>query len=302
MSVSRDIKSQFTYGNVINQLIIVNVALFLLVNLFRLTLLFRGYHEEALTMKFHESMRVLEMPLDVNELIYKPWTVITHMFMHIQIGHIFWNMLILFFFGKIFQDFTGSKRVLAIYVYGALLGAALQIVFTNLVPAFQSSLHMPMLGASAGVMSLVIASAVLVPDYAVNLLLLGPVRLKYIAMFYVVVDFIGISYFDNTAHFAHLGGALFGFFFVIQLRKGRDLSKGFNKVISFLKNPFRRKNKMKVAYSGGSKRSVSDEKLNESKIIRQKKVDEILDKISKSGYESLTKEEKDFLFKASKNV
>ncbi|MFZ5551995.1 MAG: rhomboid family intramembrane serine protease [Bacteroidota bacterium] len=302
MSISRDIRMPFLYGNVIVQIIIVNAVIFLAVNIYRFILFASGFHGDALEGKFLEFSQWLMMPLDFNEFIYKPWTIITYMFTHTGIGHIFWNMVFLLFFGKIFQDFSGSKRVLAIYVYGALIGAVLQMLAVNFIPALQPGINMPMLGASAGVMALVIASAALVPDFEVNLILIGRVKLKYIALFYVFMDFIGITYMGNTAHFAHLGGALFGFLFVIQLRKGRDLSKNFNKVFQFIKNPLRRKNKMKVAYSSVNKRAVNDDKYNENKINKQKRVDDLLDKIGKSGYESLSKEEKDFLFKASKDV
>lgn len=185
MSISRDIKSQFSYGNVINQLIIVNVAVFLLVNLFRLSLLFKGYQKEALEMKFHESMLILQMPLDFDAFIYKPWTLITHMFLHVHLGHIFFNMIFLFFIGRIFQDMSGAKRVLTIYVLGAILGAILQSLATNFIPGLHprpGELFPTMMGASGGVMALVVASATLVPDFELNLILFR-IRLKYFVAF-----------------------------------------------------------------------------------------------------------------------
>jgi hypothetical protein len=206
-------------------------------------------------------------------------------------------MLMLFIFGRILQEFAGSKRILPVYIYGGLIGAVLALAAYHLIPTF--SQYAPadfMVGASAGVMAIVLAAATMVPDYLLHLFILGPVRLKYIALFVVVLDLIGVTYFDNAGgHLSHLGGAIFGYIFIAQLKKGRDFSAGFNSLLSRAKKLFSRQSKIKVVH----KRSVSDEDYNLKRKIKQEEIDSILDKISTSGYESLTKQEKEILFKAS---
>lgn len=276
---------------------VINVSIFLVLIIFQFILTISGLQPGESSSMFHNVVSWIAIPLELRELLFKPWTFFTYMFVHYNLWHIFGNMLMLFVFGKIFQDYASSKRVWAVYVYGGLIGAALAIATYYLIPTFQQ--HAPadfMVGASAGVMAIVLAAATLVPDYALHLIILGPVRLKFIALFVVVMDLIGITYFANAGgHISHLGGALFGYIFVMQMKKGTDLSLGFNNLIFRLKQLFRRRSKIKVVH----KRSVSDEEYNLKRKIRQEEIDEILDKISSSGYESLTKKEKEILFKAS---
>lgn len=294
---TEDIKSPFRTGNVIGQLMVVNISVFLVLIIFRFLLTIAGFSPEDGSFVFHKIVSWIALPLDFRELIIKPWTVVTYMFVHYDLWHIFGNMLMLYVFGRIFQEYAGSRRVLPIYFYGGLIGAALALATYYLIPTFQQ--HAPadfMVGASAGVMAVVLAAAALVPDYVVHLLLLGAVRLKFIALFVIVLDLIGVSYFANAGgHLAHLGGALFGYVFIMQMKKGRDFSNGFNRLLQKLKEFFKRKSKIKVVH----KRSVSDEEYNAKRKIKQQEIDEILDKISSSGYESLTKKEKEILFKAS---
>lgn len=296
-SFTEDIKSPFRTGNSIGQLMVINVSIFLVLIIFQFILTISGLQPGESSSMFHSVVNWIAIPLDLRELLFKPWTFFTYMFVHYNLWHIFGNMLMLLVFGKIFQDYASSKRVWAVYVYGGLIGAALAIATYYLIPTFQQ--HAPadfMVGASAGVMAIVLAAATLVPDYALHLIILGPVKLKFIALFVVVMDLIGITYFANAGgHISHLGGALFGYIFVMQMKKGTDLSLGFNNLIFRLKQLFRRRSKIKVVH----KRSVSDEEYNLKRKIRQEEIDEILDKISSSGYESLTKKEKEILFKAS---
>lgn len=296
-SFTEDIKSPFRTGNSIGQLMVINVSVFLVLIIFQVILTISGLQPGESSSLFHSVVNWIAIPLDLCELLFKPWTFFTYMFVHYNLWHIFGNMLMLFVFGKIFQDYANSKRVWAVYIYGGLVGAALAIATYYLIPTFQQ--HAPadfMVGASAGVMAIVLATATLVPDYALHLIILGPVRLKFIALFVVVMDLIGITYFANAGgHISHLGGALFGYIFVMQMKKGKDLSSGFNNLTFRIKQLFRKRSKIKVVH----KRSVSDEEYNLKRKIRQEEIDEILDKISCSGYESLTKKEKEILFKAS---
>lgn len=296
-SFADDIKSPFKNGNSIGQLMVINVSVFLILVIFQFILTISGLPPEQSTSVFHNIVSWIAVPLDFKELLYKPWTLLTYMFVHYSLWHIFGNMLMLFVFGKIFQEYASSKRVLAVYIYGGLIGAVLALATYHIIPTFHQ--HAPadfMVGASAGVMAIVLASATLIPDYILHLFILGPIRLKYIALFVVVMDLIGVTYFANAGgHLSHLGGALFGYIFVIQMKNGKDLSSGFNNLVFRLKKIFNRKSKIKVVH----KRSVSDEEYNLKRKIRQEEIDEILDKISSSGYESLTKKEKEILFKAS---
>lgn len=292
-----DIKSPFRTGNSIGQLLVLNISVFLVLIIFQFILTISGASPEKNYAIFNEVVSWLAIPMHFTELLYKPWTLISYMFTHYSIWHIFGNMLMLFIFGKIFQEYASSKRVFAVYIYGGLVGAALALASYHLIPTFQQ--YAPasfMVGASAGVMAIVVAAATLVPDYFLHLFLLGPVRLKFIALFVVVLDLIGISYYDNAGgHLSHLGGALFGYLFIMQMKKGRDISVPFNNFIHTLKQLFKKRSKIKVVH----KRSKSDEEYNHERKVRQDEIDAILDKISTSGYESLTKREKEILFKAS---
>ncbi|MCG3168087.1 MAG: hypothetical protein POELPBGB_03887 [Bacteroidia bacterium] len=296
-SFTDDIKSPFRTGNSVGQLLVINISVFLALVIFQFILTISGFPPDESSSFFHNVVSWIALPMHFNELLYKPWTFFTYMFVHYSLWHIFGNMLMLFVFGKIFQEYASSKRVFAVYMYGALIGALLALITYQFIPTFK--LHAPadfMVGASAGVMAIVLAAATLVPDYVLHLLLIGPVRLKHIALFVVVMDLIGVTYFDNAGgHLSHLGGALFGYVFVVQMKIGKDLSSGFNNLIFSVKQLFRRKSKIKVVH----KRSLSDEEYNLKRKIRQEEIDEILDKISSSGYESLTKKEKEILFKAS---
>src|SRR5688572_24707877 len=219
------------------------------------------------------------------------------MFYHENLFHILFNMLWLFWMGKIFTEYLGNKKLFSTYILGGICGAILYIIAYNFFPLFSHSVNFSFaLGASAGVLAITIATATLLPDYKIGILFLGPVALKYIALISVFLDLISVSGSNAGGHIAHLGGAIFGFIYIRQLKKGRDLAKGFNRVIDKLASLLSRRSRMKVHYG----RTKHDEDFVSDKKAKQEKTDEILDKISKSGYGSLTKEEKEFLFKTSK--
>lgn len=284
------LKHNFTSGNILTRLIIVNTAVFLIINLFYVL----GFLMQISSI---DPVTWLAVPASPSFLITKPWTIITYMFTHEQFFHILFNMLTLYFAGLLFSEYLGSGRVLAVYFGGGIAGAILYILSYNIFPVFAPGLHLSVaLGASASVMAILVAITTYIPDFTVNLLLFGPVRLKYITIIYVVLDFLNIRSSNAGGHIAHIGGALFGFLFVISLRKGTDWSKGFNRFFDFFAKLFQRRSHLKVAYK---KKRVSDEDYNTTRASKQKRIDEILDKISKSGYESLTKEEKETLFRIS---
>ncbi|HYG51773.1 MAG TPA: rhomboid family intramembrane serine protease [Flavobacteriales bacterium] len=286
------------------QLIIVNIAIFLILNVFRLIFFFQGYTEINLDIVFFK--RVLQwvaMPERFDEFIYKPWTVFTYMFIQVDVLHVFFNMLMLFLFGRLMQQLMGNGRILAIYIYGGLMGAVLTIIFHSTIPVLYLNSG-PLLGASGSVMAIVIATITYAPNMRVMLLLFGEIRLIYLGLIYVVIDLVGISYADGTGHICHLGGALMGFLFVKAMQNGRDLSRAFNKGFYALTGLFKaKKPRMKVVKTSASVRTGHLQAgAGQSKAQVRERIDAILDKISKGGYESLSKEEKDYLYRYGKDV
>lgn len=288
-TILEDIQGEFRKGNMLSRIIIINVAVFLIVNIVRLVLFVSG-NEAA----FDEFINWIAMPVNPAVLLYKPWTILTHIFLHVGIGHIFFNMLALYWFGKIYQEYLGNTKLLPTYVLGGIAGGVLSILTYYFLPNVAGY----NLGASAGVLAVVIATATLLPDYSISLIFIGPVRLKYIALVLVAIDLISIPNNDHTAHIAHIGGAIYGFFYIRQLQQGRDWSKGFNKLMGYISYLFKPKPKITVVHKKA--RPLSDEEFSNYKKTKQEVIDRILDKISKSGYESLSKEEKEILFKMSK--
>lgn len=290
---SGNIRNQFRTANTLERLIIVNVAIYLPLAVTRAIL---ELYKIPLETYFSPS-EWLAVPSSFQSLIYKPWTVITYMFYHEEFFHILFNMLWLFWMGKIFTEYLGNKKLFSTYILGGICGAILYIAAYNFFPLFREAVHTSdARGASAGVLAITIATATLLPDYKIGILFLGPVALKYIAFASICIDLISMSGPNAGGHMAHLGGAIFGFIYIRQLKKGRDLAKGFNNVIDRLVTAFSGQRKMKVHYG----RSRRDEDYVSDKRAMQERTDEILDKISKSGYGSLTKEEKEFLFNTSK--
>ena len=293
-SIFRDLKEMLLHGSMLTRLIIINLIAFVVVGVF-LRYLFPPVYEATIP--------YLALSSDIIWNLKHPWVFITHMFMHDGFMHILWNMLLYYWFGTIIGDLIGDRKILPLFIYGGLLGAVVFIVssYINLPENFIGA---SAVGASAAVMATIVAAGVLAPDYKVRLILIGNVSIKYIVVVLLVIDLIGASGNVNTGgHFAHLGGALFGWFYVSNLRRGVDLSVGFNKVWDKIVDLFdgkkSRKSKLKVSHKQRSAyKKVSDKKDKDEQL--QKKVDEILDKINEKGYDQLTDEEKEFLFLASK--
>jgi len=307
MDVINEIKKQFQSGNIIIKLIIVNVAVFVLINI--LALVFFLFSIGG-TDKF-ALVDWLAVPASLNNLLYKPWTIFTYMFFHQGFMHILFNMLWLYWFGKIFLEFIDKKKLLSVYLLGGISGAVLYILAYNTFPAFKPWLPISYaLGASASVYAIVVAISAYSPNYTINLLFIGRVQIKYIAVFVVVLDILSISQGNAGGHIAHLGGALFGYLFAMQLKKNNDISSGFTNFVDDLSSKFSSSPKMQVKSNKFKKKrragfdtkekSESDIDYNKRKGTEQEIIDSILDKISKSGYNSLTKKEKETLFKASK--
>lgn len=304
MSVKEDLKRPFQTGNVLMQIIIINIAVFLLLNVFRIVFFFSGYQGDALDMKFTLSVgQYVSMPMLMDWFIYRPWTILTYFFAQVGVGHLFWNMLALYFFGSILQNLIGYGKTLAIYVYSGIVGGLLTLLMHSTIPVLYENASL-LIGASGSVMGMVVATVTLVPNQRIMLLFFGEIKLIYLALIYIALDFIGITYIDGVGHICHLGGALAGYLFMISLKNGKDLSKGFNKLFYGITGIFkpRKSIKAKVVKNTYQTKSTTTKSSAPNKEDVQRKVDAILDKISKGGYESLTKEEKEYLFTHGKNV
>jgi membrane associated rhomboid family serine protease len=250
----------------------------------------------------------LAMPADIPQLLVKPWTVLTYMFMHEGFFHILFNMLFLYWFGMLLHEYLGSRKLANIYILGGIAGGLFYLLIYNVSPFFADVLsNAKMVGASAGVYAIVVAAATLSPNTTFFLLLLGPVKIKYIAIFYVLIAFANSDGSNAGGELAHLGGAALGFLYVTQLRKGRDLGAWIQAIGRFFEKLFEKKPAVKVTYrkekvsSSESYRSPkSSGAPSRPQETTQEEIDEILDKIAAKGYDALSKEEKRKLFEFSK--
>jgi membrane associated rhomboid family serine protease len=293
MSLVDELKYKFHTGNFTVKLIFINVTVFILISIFKLVaFLSAGSFNIA-----NVVIENLAVPSSIPHLITKPWTLLTYMFLHEQFFHILFNMVTLSFVGTLFEEMFGKQRMLATYLLSGLFGALLYILAYNLFPAFSSTFAINM-GASASIMGLLVAFAVYLPDYTVHLMLIGPIKFKWLALIFIVIDFISIPGGNAGGHIAHIGGALWGLIYMLQFKAGTDMASWLMKLQLGIEGLFTKKRKMKVVHrQPQSAKESQGYRKNEN---QQELIDKILDKISKSGYESLSKDEKDILFKASK--
>ena len=237
----------------------------------------------------------LSFPSSTIEFLYRPWTLLTYMFVHKDPLHILQNMILLYFGSKLFLQHFTNKQLITTYILGGISGAIFfQLIFNAFpeYPTFNPEFYL--LGASAGVSAIIIAIATYMPNYSIQLPFIGGIKLKYIAWFLIFFYYINIQKENPGGNIAHLGGAIFGYFYIRQ--KGKGYSLGFNNFLNKLVNTFKTKRKLKTVH----KRPKSDKQFNTEKTEQQKVINLVLEKISKSGYESLSKEEKNILFKESK--
>jgi membrane associated rhomboid family serine protease len=288
MNLIDEIKTSFKQGSSLTKLIYINLCIFLGIKIVQIFFFLFNTPEGS-----GFFIRWLAVPSNLSELIRKPWTVLTYMFVHEGFFHILFNLLWLFWFGKIFLEYLDQKKLVGVYILGGLSGAFLYVFSFNVFPVFDSiAAESIAIGASAAVIAIVISISVYVPNYTVYLLFFGPVKIKYIA----ILIFIFTSVLDFSANtggkIAHIGGALFGFIYIHLYRKGTDISKGLNRILDHFLSFFKPRVKLKVEH----KRPVNDMEYNKIKAREQEEINRILDKISKAGYDSLTKEEKKILF------
>ncbi len=293
MSIWTEIKESFRQGSILTKLIYINAGVFVVIKLLQLVLLLSG-----LGMGYANIIiNWLSVPSDPALLIFRPWTLITYMFLHYDFFHVLFNLLYLFWFGRLFVQLVDVNKLLTVYIWGGLAGAALYIFSFNLLPAFNSGDgSSSMLGASAAVMAILFAVARIRPNFSVYLFLIGPVKLKFLALGAFIIELISIPGMNNTGGIiSHIGGALVGLYYGWKLSEGKIKGNFFDNIAGKSEGIFKRKSKLRVTHS----RPMTDMEYNTQKVRRQKELDRILEKIKQSGYDSLSKEEKQMLFNAS---
>jgi Uncharacterized membrane protein (homolog of Drosophila rhomboid) len=288
-----NLRYKYRTGSVMTRLVFINVLVFIVLKIIDVVFtLFNIYAVDLITF--------LGVPSHIPLLLSRFWTPITYMFVHEGFLHLLFNMLWLYWFGKIFLQYFSGRTLGSLYVLGGLAGALLYVIAFNTIPYYTDMGRGWMIGASAAVMAIVMGAAFYRSDVQLNLLFLGPIKIVYIAIFAFVLDFLSLGNATNPGgHVAHIGGALLGYFFAVQYKKGKDIthwtSKGIDWVVGLCK-PRQKKSKLKVEYT----RNKTDWEYNRSKHTQQEEMDAILDKLKQSGYSSLSSEEKKKLFDASK--
>nr|WP_203558420.1 rhomboid family intramembrane serine protease [Bacteroides sp. 519] len=297
MDMITNIKNNFKRGTIYIQLIYINVAVFLFTSL--LSIFFRLFNRS-----FDPILGWFELPASVERFIHQPWSLITYMFMHANIFHVLFNMLWLYWFGSIFMNIFSSKHLRGIYILGGICGGLLYILSYNIFPYFANVVHLSvMVGASASILAIVAAAAYREPNYPIRLLFFGAIPLKYLAIVVVLSDLLLMTSGNAGGHIAHIGGALAGVGFAAGLNKGLDITAWINGTLDWFSSLFskkqradRKRAKMKVSKTSRDK----DYDYNANKKAQSDEIDRILDKLKRSGYNSLTAEEKKSLFDASK--
>ena len=281
MNLWDEIKESFREGSALTRLIYINLGLFLVIRIVNVFYFLAGVEFPFLDW--------LALPSD--------FKLITYMFLHFDFLHILFNLLWLYWMGQIFLGYFDQGKLIAIYLLGGIFGGLFYVLGYNSFPVFAGMVaDSRLLGASASVIAIITALAMHAPNHTIHLMFIGPVKMKYIALFSVLMYVIGISSSNAGGNLAHLGGAAWGVIYVLQLRRGIDPAKGVGWLLNSLKKQFSAKPKVKVCY----RKPENDIEYNRKKNLDQVRMNEILEKISKSGYGSLTKEEKEILFRMGK--
>ena len=283
MKYINNLKGRFQNGNIVEKLIYINIVIFILTLLFNV---FQGLYKGQI------NWLVYWFSLDntYTSLLQKPWSIITYGFLHADFIHILMNLIVLHFIGNLFLEYFTQKQLLSFYLIGTFFGGVLFVFSQNYFPLFERESSV-LVGASAGISAIFIGIATYMPNYQLNVRFIGFVKLWHFAAFWIGLDIIGLIGNNSGGHFAHLGGSLFGFIYVT---KASNKKSGLFKQISLLFE--RKKTSLKTVHKSAKKKTNSSKNTSNT----QKQIDAILDKISKSGYDTLTKSEKDFLFRQGK--
>ena len=289
MAIIDDIKRKYRQGTMLMRIIYINIAIFVLLHLVALIGLFVNVHAQ-------DMIAWVQLPSSLAQLLHTPWTLITYMFAHYDLLHILFNMLWLYWMGRIFLEYFTPKRLSALYLLGGLGGAALYLLAMNLLPHFAATNGF-LIGASASVIAIVVAIAVWAPDYKIGLLFIGEVSLKWVAIITVGIDLLSVDAGNAGGHISHLGGAAVGAIYALAMRHGTDITRPLNTALDWLASLFNRRDKGIGAPVGGTAYNTRQQAADEP---TEAQIDAILDKIKRSGYTSLTDKERDLLFRASR--
>lgn len=289
MNLIDNLKQTYRQGSAVTRLIYINVAVYLILHIFLIAMKLFNLNGEFV-------VSWLALPSDPAALLYKPWTFISYMFLHQDFFHILFNMFALYWFGKLFLTYFSEKQLFGLYFFGGLVAGLFYVIAYNIFPLFSQLSDISILmGASGSIMAIIVATAVQSPNLEMRFMLLGTVKLKYIAIVAVLISFFGITSSNAGGELAHLGGALYGYFFIVSLRRGKDHTRNFNRLMDVISNIFKPR-KLKVKHTANAGRKMSDAEYNMQKAKKMADIDRILDKIKTSGYGSLTSEEKKKLF------
>lgn len=283
MSFINDIKHRYKTGNIVEKLIYINIGIFVLSLL--LTVIFGLYKNQS---NFIGEWFALEY--NFSSLLTKPWSIISYGFLHAGFLHIIFNLIALYFIGNLFIEYFTQKQLLNFYLFGTFFGGVLFLLSHNYFPLFEGE-KSQLVGASAGISAIFIGIATYIPNYQLKIRFIGFVKLWHLAAIWIGLDILGLIGGNAGGHFAHLGGALFGFLYINQA-SNKEI-KFLNKITSLFS---KKKKPLKTVYKSKQKKTTS----NQNTTLTQQQIDVILDKISKSGYDSLTPSEKEFLFKQGK--
>jgi len=310
MGIKEDIHNSFKEGTSLTKLIYINLGVFVVIglvvvvlNLFNLGLEFTKLLMSQNWISIRQDSingsgwtRLLMLPTNPGMLLRTPWTIISYMFFHEGFIHILFNVLILYWFGRIFLSFFSQKDLVGLYLIGGISGGFFYILAYHIFPLFTNEIpYGYLLGASASVLAIILAVAVTAPNHPIRLLFFGEVQLKWIAVVAVILSLLNASSSNAGGEIAHLGGALAGYIFAVRYKKGSNITTWINRILDKLTDLFRKKPKLRVTHQ----RPVTDQEYNLKKKQENDNIDRILEKIKKGGYESLSKEEKQALFRAS---
>lgn len=300
MNFWEEIKRRYQVGAITTRLLYVNIGVFVIIKL--LSVIVSVANPSADPTAFVADW--LAVPAYLPQLIYRPWTLITYQFLHFDFMHLLFNMVFLYSFGQLFIQKFSQRQVLSVYLWGGIWGGVFYLLSFNFLPYYKEGLMMSqMIGASASLLALVLAPATASPNEKIRLMFIGDVKLKYMAIGIVIMDLMSITSDNAGGHIAHLGGAFAGFWFAHDyLKRNKDMTAWIAKMVDFFATYFKtigqpRKPKMKARKTGGKK---ADMQFNKHKLEKQVQVDHILEKVKATGYSSLSKAEKEQLFKASK--
>ena len=297
MAFIDEIKRSYTQGSMLLKLIFINIAVFVLLHIVVLVAMLFNVDGNAL-------LSWVELPSNLSQLIRRPWTLLTYMFSHYGLLHILFNMLWFYWLGRIFMEFFSPKQLTGLYLLGGWGGAVLYLLAYNLLPYFAGHNGL-LLGASASVIAIVVATAVYAPDYKIGLLFIGEVSIKWIAIVTVAIDLLGMDAGNIGGSIAHIGGALVGLWFALRIKRGRDITRPLNACIDTVVGLFNGRSIKMPDFKRDRQQSGKEKKERQranrpADTVSEDELDTILKKIKVAGYDALTDEEKDKLFKASR--